>query len=369
MMPDSRNRGSSPYWKKPKQGFSCVPAIWIVLMLSGQGLVSNVHGASEILAEVDGVAITADEIEKPLAAQLNKLEEQIYELKRQKLETVINDKLLANEAVKRNLTVPVLLDAEVTSKVGLITEQEIEKFYEDNRGQIKVEQAQVHEQIRAFLQNLKLAARREEFLRSLSAQAKVLVYLKAPPIQRIAVSVQGAPFKGGTNAPVTIVEFSDFHCPFCQRVVSTLAQLESRYGEKIKLVFRDFPIESLHPGATKAHEAARCANEQGQFWAYHDKLFSSPPSSNPEVFKELAQEVGLDPSTFATCLSSGKYQAAIKEDMAEGSRIGVDGTPAFFINGRQIIGAQPLDGFARVIEDELARDDANKNGPAKDYNP
>jgi len=356
MMPDSRKRGSSPYWKKPKQGFSYVRALWIVLVVSGPGLVSSVHGASETLAEVDGVAITADEIEKPLAAQLSKLEEQIYELKRQKLEALINDKLLANEAAKRNLTVPVLLDAEVTSKVGLITEQEIEKFYEDNRGQIKIEQAQVHEQIRAFLQNQKLAAKREEFLKSLSARAKVLVHLKAPPIQRIAVSVQGAPFKGGTNAPVTIVEFSDFHCPFCQRVVSTLAQLESRYGEKVKLVFRDFPIESLHPGATKAHEAAHCANEQGQFWAYHDKLFASPPSSNPDVLKGLAKEVGLDTSTFATCLSSGKYQAAIKEDMAEGSRIGVDGTPAFFINGRQIIGAQPLDGFVRVIDDELARE-------------
>ena len=168
------------------------------------------------------------------------------------------------------------------------------------------------------------------------------------------MSVHGAPFKGGASAPVTIVEFSDFHCPFCQRVVSTLAQLESRYGEKIKLVFRDFPIESLHPGATKAHEAARCANEQGKFWPYHDKLFASSPSSSPDVFKGLAKEVGLDLSNFEICLNSGKYQAAIQEDMAEGARIGVDGTPAFFINGRQISGAQPLDAFTRIIDDELA---------------
>lgn len=330
-------------------------ALWILLLLFGLGISSVADAASAPLAEVDGVAITADEVEKPLASQLSKLEEQIYDLKRQRLDALINEQLLAKEAAKRTLAVPALLDAEVTAKVGLVTEQEIEKFYQDNKAQIKGEQAQIREQIRAFLQNQKLAAKREEFLKSLRAQAKVVVNLKAPPIQRIEVSVQGAPYKGGEKAAVTIVEFSDFHCPFCQRVVPTLAQLESRYGEKIKLVFRDFPIENIHPGATKAHEAARCANEQGKFWPYHDKLFAGPPRSSPEDFKGLAKEVGLNASAFETCLGSGKYQAAIKQDIAEGSRAGVGGTPAFFINGRLITGAQPLDAFTRVIDDELAR--------------
>ena len=330
-------------------------ALWILILLTGLCFAPKAQAAGEILAEVDGIAITAEEVEKPLASQLSKLEEQIYNLKLQRLEALINDRLLAKEAAKRTLTVPALLDAEVTAKVGLITEQEIQKFYQDNKAQIKGEQAEVREQIRAYLQNQRLAAKREEFLISLRAQAKVVVHLKAPPIQRIEVSDQGAPFKGGEKAAVTIVEFSDFHCPFCRQVVSTLAQLESRYGEKIKLVFRDFPIESLHPGAPKAHEAARCANEQGKFWPYHDKLFASPPSSSPEVFKGLAKEIRLDAGTFETCLSSGKYQAAIKEDIAEGNRIGVSGTPAFFINGRQISGAQPLEAFTRVIDDELTR--------------
>ena len=327
----------------------------MLLLLTGLSLAPKAQAASEILAEVDGVAITAAEVEKPLASQLSKLDEQIYNLKLQRLEALINDKLLAKEAAKRTLTVPALLDAEVTAKVGLITEQEIEKFYQDNKAHIKGEQAQVREQIRAYLQNQRLAAKREEFLISLRAPAKVVVHLKAPAIQRIEVSVQGAPFKGGEKAAVTIVEFSDFHCPFCRQVVSTLAQLESRYGEKIKLVFRDFPIESLHPGATKSHEAARCANEQGKFWPYHDKLFARPSSSTPEVFKALAKEVGLDAVAFESCLGSGKYLAAIKEDMEEGNRVGVSGTPAFFINGRQISGAQPLEAFTRVIDDELAR--------------
>jgi protein-disulfide isomerase len=190
----------------------------------------------------------------------------------------------------------------------------------------------------------------------------VVVNLKPPPVLRVEISAGGVPFRGPAKAPVTIVEFSDFHCPFCRRVIPTLAQLESRYGDKIKLVFRDFPIDSLHPGATKAHEAARCANEQGKFWAYHDKLLNTPPKSSPETFKELARDVGLNPNAFETCLNSGKYQTAIKEDIAEGNRVGVTGTPAFFINGRQILGAQPLEAFARIIDDELSRDVAAQSG-------
>ena len=329
--------------------------LWILILALAIGMPAFAWAADGIMAEVDGVAITSEEVEKPIASQLSKLEEEIYNLKRQRLDALINDKLLAKEAAIRQLTVPALLDAEVTSKVGLVTEQEIEKFYQQNKAQIKGDQAQLREQIRAFLQNQKLAATREELLRALRSQAKVVINLKPPPIQRIEVSVQGAPFKGSEKAAVTIVEFSDFHCPYCRRVVPTLVQLETKYGDKIKLVFRDFPIESLHPGATKAHEAARCANEQGKFWPYHDKLFASPPSSSPEVFKGLAKEVGLDAVTFETCLGSGKYQAAIKQDIDDGNRAGVGGTPAFFINGRLVSGAQPLDVFARMIDDELAR--------------
>ena len=327
----------------------------ILLLLAGLGFPVATHAADQPLAVVDGVTIGSEEVEKSLAGQLSKLEEQIYNLKRQKLDALINEKLLAKEAAKRKLTVLALLDAEVTSKVGLVTEQEIEKFYQENRPQIKGEESTVRDQIRTHLQNQKLVTRRQELLKSLRSQAKVVVNLKPPPVLRVEVTVAGAPFKGPAKAPVTIVEFSDFHCPFCRRVLPTLAQLESQYGDKIKLVFRDFPIENLHPGATKAHEAARCANEQGKFWLYHDKLFASSPSSSPEVFKGLAKEVGLDVTGFETCFDSGKYQAAVKKDIDDGNRLGVTGTPAFFINGRLVSGAQPLEAFARIIDDELTR--------------
>ncbi|HEV8342015.1 MAG TPA: thioredoxin domain-containing protein [Candidatus Binatia bacterium] len=329
--------------------------LWILLSLLGLGLPAAAQAAGDALAEVDGVAITSEEVEKSLAGQLSKLEEQIYSLKRQRVEALINEKLLQKEAVRRNLSIPALLDAEVTAKVGLVTEQEIEKFYRDNKAQIKGDEAQVREQIRSYLQNQKIQTRREAFLQSLRSQAKVVVNLKPPPVLRVYIKSDGAPSKGKANAPVTIVEFSDFHCPFCKGVLPTLTQLESRYGDKVRIVFRDFPIDSLHPAARKGHEAARCANEQGKFWPYHDKLFANAPKASPEDLKTYAKDVGLDVDAFEQCFNSGKYQAAVQQDIDAGIRAGVTGTPAFFINGRMISGAQPLDTFARLIEEELAR--------------
>ena len=339
--------------------------LWTVFLLFALSSPPAEQALGGTLAEVDGVVITSEEVEKPLASQLSTLEEQIYNLKRRRLDVLINEKLLAKEAAKRGLSVSALVDTEVTSKVSLVTEQEIENFYQVNKAQITGEEAQVREKIRGYLQNQALQTRREAFIQSLRSQAKIVVNLKPPPILRVDVSTEGAPFKGLANAPLTIVEFSDFHCPFCRRVLPTLAQLESRYGEKIKLVFRDFPIENLHPGATKAHEAARCANEQGKFWAYHDKLFAGPSKSSPEIFKGLARELGLEIARFETCYDSGKYQAAVKADIEEGQRVGVTGTPAFFINGRLVSGAQPLDAFTRVIDDELARTPAQADATKK----
>ena len=154
---------------------------------------------------------------------------------------------------------------------------------------------------------------------------------------------------------MTIVEFQDFHCPFCKRVQATIGELLARYGDKVKVVHRDFPLDNLHPQARRGHEAARCANEQGKFWAYHDKLYENAPRATPDQLKAYAREVGLDLPAFEQCLASGKHRAAVQKDVEEGQRLGVTGTPSFFINGRQLTGAQPLEAFARAIDEELAR--------------
>ncbi len=310
---------------------------------------------SEALAEVDGQAITADEVDKAIGAPLRKLEEQIYSLKRQKLRALITERLLAREAAKQGVSVQALLDAEVTAKAEPVSEQEIDTAYQAQKALLKGDEASNREQIRTRLQGEKLAARRRAFLESLLSQAQVVVHLKAPPAFKVEVSTDGARFKGPATAPVTVVEFQDFHCPFCKSVQPTLAQLLARYGERVKLVYRDFPIDRLHPQARRAHEAARCAHDQGKFWPYHDLLFARAPRASPDELKTYAREVGLDMGAFEHCLTSRSHQAAVQKDVDDGTRAGVTGTPTFFINGRPLSGAQPLESFVRVIEEELAR--------------
>jgi protein-disulfide isomerase len=309
--------------------------------------------AGEPLAEVNGEAITTTEIERALGTKLSKLEEQIYSLKRQELEALIAQRLLAHEAAKRGLSVTSLVDTEVTAKVGLVTEEEIETFYQANKGRLRADEAGVRENIRAHLQQQKLAAGRQRFVESLRAQSKVVVRLQAPPVVRVTASTDGAPIRGVKEAPVTLVEFSDFHCPFCSRAQATLKQLLDRYPGKVKLVYRDFPLDRLHPQARKAAEAARCAGDQGKFWEYHDLLFSNTPRAAPDDLRRYAQQVALDVPKFEQCIASGAHRITVQRDIDEGARLGVTGTPAFFINGRPLEGAQPLEAFVRLIEEEL----------------
>lgn len=328
-----------------------------IMMALAWPAAGQTKATGETLAEVDGVPIKAQEIDRDnaLGIEISKLQEQIYQLRLQKLEALIGDRLLAKEAAKRGISVEALLAAEVTSKAGQVTDQEVDAFYQANKARLGGEEAFLRQQIRTYLQNQKLAAQRQSFLQSLRSQAKIVVHLKRPPVFRAEVPVDGAPVRGPAMAPVTIVEVSDFHCPFCKQVQSTLKQVLERYGDKVKLVYRDFPIDSLHPGARTAAEAARCANDQGKFWAYHDKLYAGPPDASPEKLKALGAEVGLDLAAFEQCLSSGKHKARVQKDVEEANRLGVNGTPAFFINGRMLPGAQPLENFVSVIEEELAR--------------
>lgn len=334
-----------------------IPGIVLVIVLFfGVALAAQ----PEPLAEVNGESITTEELNRALGARLAKLEEQIYELKRRELDSLIAQRLLTQEAAKQKTSVAQLLDKEVTAKVGLVTEKEIEDFYQANKARIRGDEPDLRQKIRAFLQQQKLNTRREQFIDSLRSAGTVVVRLEPPPVTRVQVSTEGAPFRGAPDAPVTIVEFSEFQCPFCHRVQATLRQILERYPGKVRLVYRDFPLDSLHPLARGASEAARCANDQGKFWEYHDAVFAHFPQASPENLKEYAAQIGLDVKKFDVCISSGVHKAAVQRDVDEGSRLGVSGTPAFFINGRLLQGAQPLEAFTRLIEEELTRLSAAK---------
>ena len=329
--------------------------LFTLLLVVGLFVVARRSAVGEPLAEVDGVPVSAEEVEKAIGASLGKLQEQIFNLKRQKLEELINATLLTREARKRGVSVPALLDAEVTSKVALVTEQEVEAFYEANKTRIQGDPVAARQQIRINLQNQRLATKKQEFFQLLRSNAKIAVYLKPPPVHRVEVSTNGAPSKGPVKAPVTIVKFEDFHCPFCKKVQPTLAQVLSKYGNNVRLVHRDFPIDAIHPAARKGHEAARCANEQGKFWQYHDVLYANAPKADAADLKSYAREVGLDVPAFEKCVANGEFRDVVQKDVEEGTRLGVNGTPAFFINGRLLSGAEPIERFAAIIDDEISR--------------
>ena len=309
----------------------------------------------EKLAEIDGAVITESQLDASLGRQLSHLNQQIYDLKRQKLNELIDAQLLTEEAKRQAVSVATLLEREIHHKVAKVSDEEVERFYEKNKERIRFELEKVRDQILNYFREQKIAERKSEYFKTLRVKAKIRTYLKPPPIQRVGVLTDRSHSKGAENAPVSIVKFEDFECPFCKIVQPTLAELLKKYDGKVRLVHKDLPLEAIHPQATLAAEAARCAGDQGKFWQYHDTLYSKVPKLGPADLKAYAKEIGLDTAPFYQCLRTGKHKTAVQRDLAEGAKLGLTGTPSFFINGREISGAQPLEAFAAIIDDELAR--------------
>src|SRR6185295_9376207 len=163
------------------------------------------------------------------------------------------------------------------------------------------------------------------------------------------------PAIGPASAPVTLVEFSDFQCPFCQRVAPTLKQVKQKYGDKVRVVWKDFPLTQIHPQAFKAGEAGHCAAEQGKFWEYHDQLFANQQALMPDDLKKYAAAVGMDGARFNSCLDMSKHAEVVRDGVAQGNRLGINSTPTVFVNGRRVSGAQPYEMFAAAIDEELSK--------------
>jgi protein-disulfide isomerase len=174
------------------------------------------------------------------------------------------------------------------------------------------------------------------------------------PSKRYTVDVGTAPIRGGKDAKITIVEFSDFQCPFCSRVNPTLAQINQTYGDKVRVAFKHLPLR-IHPDAPAAHAAAEAAHRQGKFWEMHDKIFANQRDLKPEKFRDYAKESGLDVVKFDKDVASPDVKKKIDADSQEADKLGVSGTPAFFINGRYLSGAQPFEAFKKMIDEELAK--------------
>lgn len=234
------------------------------------------------------------------------------------------------------------------------TEVEIATWYKENQARAR---GRTLEQVRPQVADVLRTERRREAAEKLEARLNKERNIKIDlEPYRVALDNKGAPATGPANAAVTLVEFSDFQCPYCGRFFPTLKQIEKNFGDKVRIVYRQYSIPNLHPNAMKAAEASLCADDQGKLWELHDVMFQEQSRLAVRDLKAKAGRLGLDQKKFDSCLDSGRYTEQVQEDMKAGSREGVTGTPALFVNGVRVEGgAVPYETVAKAIEEELAR--------------
>ena len=335
--------------------------VGLVLFLAacaGSAQAPKHQGPSDIVATVGSVSITlADVDDKALERQAAdygslRLSQAVYNARRAAVDTLVGNMLLDAEAKARGMDRATLVDKEITSKVAVPTGGEIEKWYSENPARVQgAPLEQVRAPIRSFLMQERELDVRTRFVDSLKAKTPVTITLE-PPREKVADA--GRPSRGPANARVEVIEFSDFQCPYCERAYPVVQQVLSTYGDKIHFVYRNYPLPS-HPNAEPAAEAAACAAEQGKFWEYHNRLFEHQDKLGDTDLKDDAAALGLDNGKFTICVNTHKYQKDIAADIAAANDVGVTGTPAFFVNGRPLDGAQPFEVFKQVIDEELKR--------------
>jgi len=301
------------------------------------------------VALVGDMPVTAQTLNELLGNRLSALRAEEYNIKRRILEEHIATILLEREAKARGLSVEELTRIEVDDKSRPVTQEEVAAVYSSAKGRFGgMTEDQALKQIEGGMKRQRNSLRRAEFLKELRSKAGVKILLEPP---RVAVEMGKGPSRGPKEALVTIVEFSDFQCPYCRAANPGLKPVEERYKDQIRVEFRHFPLPG-HKDAPKAAEAAACADDQGKFWPMHDRLFENQQALQPADLKRYASEIGADPATFGSCLDSGQHRAEIERARREATAYGVSGTPTFFINGRPVAGSGPLE---QVVEDELDR--------------
>lgn len=328
--------------------FFCI----VSLALPGAALASE--SIPEVVATIGGAKITREDVMKVAGPQLAKIRQDEYNAVSEAVNRLIEERLVDAAAKKAGISIEDYLKREVEAKIPEPTQAQIAELYEQVKTQRNVQGKSLEEIRPQIVEYLKGNAGRETYeklIGRLRTESNVVVNLEPP---RVKVAEGGNPALGSSNAPVTIIAFTDYECPFCSRAEDTMVKILETYKDKVRVVVRDFPLD-FHQNAQKAHEAAGCALEQGKFAAMHEKLFKNQRALQVPQLKQYAEQIGLDAAKFAECLDSGKRASEVSQDLADGSAVGVTGTPAFFVNGQLLSGALPFEDFAKVIDAELER--------------
>ncbi len=314
-------------------------------------------GLPAVLATVDGAPVTLADVRARASDDLDQLDlrylQARHQIVRAALDSVLFQRVLSAEAGKQGKSVDELIAAEAGGPLAP-TEVEIKAWYDANQSRLS---GRMLDELRPQIASLLQQQRRAEALKKLQARlyAQHKIAVAMPPF-RLAIRNAGAPTLGRDGAPITIVEFSDFQCPYCGGFAPTLKKVEQDFGDQVKVVFRQFPLSSIHQYAPKAAEASLCAQDQGKFWAMHDLMFQEQDRLSVTDLKEKAGRLGLDRKQFDSCLDTGRHVEQVQNDQKEGRRLGINGTPAVFINGVPVPGgAVPYETIAQAIQDELAR--------------
>lgn len=311
-------------------------------------------GPSEPVAKFEDRVIRLREVDAKVADELAKLHEQIFELRAEAADRIAVEALVSQKAKASGMSEDAWLARHI--EVGLTepSDEEMRALFEKARGRLppEVTYEDVKPEIRKAVQREERSKKARELFGKLKREAGFMMLLEGPVKPRKTVEATG-PSRGGVGAQVVIVEFADFECHFCAKAHETVMSVLKAYGDKVRLVFRHYPL-SFHPKAPKAAEATACADEQGKFWELHDSLFESQ-ELDVDSLKLQAKRAGVDEAKFASCLESGRTAAIIKRDLQAGQLVGVSGTPAFFVNGFMLSGAQPEEAFRKLIDAELVR--------------
>jgi protein-disulfide isomerase len=310
----------------------------------------------QAIARIGSEVIYDEALRDLIGSQLWQLRSQEYDLKRVALEFLVNQRLLEADAKSNGLSTEALLEQVVYKTLAPPSASDVEAYYLGQKDRINQPFNDVKAQLEKGLVQARKQQARQDYIDQLRKKSSIAILLQKPKME---ATVDPARLRGDPDAPVTIVEFSDFQCPYCQVAQATVREVMEKYKGKVRLGYRDLPLRQIHQQAQQAAEASRCAAEQGKFWEYHDLLFSGQQLDASSLTAH-ASKVGLDVERFEGCVKSEKYKPMVENDLQMGMKAGVTGTPAFFVNGQLLSGNQPLGAFEKIIDEELAAGEPKK---------
>ncbi len=351
----TKNTQPTRTWSWHWLGYGVLATLLVVTAMRSP-MTDAATGDETTVAVVDGVEISRARLMEAAEGQLDAVElerlqcissnqKRAHDVLAGTLEGLVRDQLTKSAADAAGKDQRNWVEEERLRIQSEIKQSRVDELIRSNQRLARQPREQVEPRVREYLAN-------EDLMSGLKEKSEIAILLDP---YRVEVEAVGPSKGAGESAAVTIVEFSDFECPYCKQVNPSLTKAVEEYGDNVRLVFRQFPLSNIHPNAVKAAEASLCAEDQGKFWELHDAMFNDQKNLRVDNLKALAASAGLDSGAFDECLDSGRHADQVSKDVRDGASIGVSGTPAMFVNGRPMSGAVSFEMLAEIIDDELDR--------------